>query len=306
MLAEAARLAGLGAVTLVAEPVAAASYCVDALGRRVAESRSLAVFDFGGGTLDLTVVRRESGRLVIVTTGGLPELGGLDIDAALVAHLGPLVEARDPDLWRRLSHPNDAVDLRERADFWAEVRAAKEMLSRNASAPVALPRRPDSLHLTRDELEQVAGPLIDRAIAETGLLLRRQGLSGPELAGVLLVGGSSRIPLVATRLHGRLGVAPTVPEQPELPVAFGALLAAGPATAGVSDRPAAPPVADAGPGRLGLAVTTGRAPGTGSAPGADPRHPPAPDPRGRGERRVGLGVGRRPTLGQLGRRHRRR
>nr|MDT0660372.1 Hsp70 family protein [Micromonospora sp. DSM 115978] len=225
VLAEAARRAGLGRVALVAEPVAAAAYCLAVLSGRVPHGRALVVFDFGGGTLDLTVVRREVDRLRVVATGGLPDLGGLDLDAALVGYLGPQVAAHDPDLWRRICAPAEPIDVRERSAFWAEVRAAKEMLSRTSTAPVALPRGSTALYLTRDELERVIAPLIDRAVDQTGLLLRRCGLAGPDLAGILLVGGSSRIPLVAHRLHTRLGVAPTVPEQPELPVAHGALLA---------------------------------------------------------------------------------
>jgi molecular chaperone HscA len=239
VLKEAARLAGIGNALLVDEPVAAGRYCMDVLHQQVPPGRSLVIFDFGGGTLDLAVVRREpdgptsadwqplrqAARLYVLATGGLDDLGGLDVDAALVGHLGQLIGLRDADLWRRLSSPNDTVDLRERGTFWDEVRGAKEMLSRGTSAPVQLPRTVEALHLTRDELERVAGPLVDRAVDETRRLLQRSGLSREDLAGIFLVGGSSRIPLVATRLHARFGIAPTVPEQPELPVAFGALLA---------------------------------------------------------------------------------
>jgi molecular chaperone HscA len=236
ILKEAARLAGIGNALLVDEPVAAGRYCMDVLHQQVPPGRSLVIFDFGGGTLDLAVVRREPHGLRVLATGGLDDLGGLDVDAALVGHLGQLIGLRDPDLWRRLSNSVDTVDLRERGAFWAEVRGAKEMLSRGTTAPVQLPRTPEALHVTRDELERVAGPLVDRAVDETRRLLQRAGLARDELAGIFLVGGSSRIPLVATRLHARFGIAPTVPEQPELPVAHGALLATALA------RPDAPPV----------------------------------------------------------------
>jgi hypothetical protein len=236
VLLEAARLAGMGGVTLVDEPVAAATYCLEVLGQRVAVGDCLVVFDFGGGTLDLAAVRREPDGLQVLATGGLEDLGGLDVDAALVGHLGHVVALRDPALWDRLTRPAGAVDLRDRRAFWSDVRAAKEMLSRTSSAPVQLPRVPEPIHLTREELERIAGPLVDRAVDETRRLLQRSGIGRERLAGVFLVGGSSRIPLVATRLHARLGVAPTVPEQPELPVAHGALVAA------ALTRTPAPPV----------------------------------------------------------------
>src|SRR5262249_56936637 len=108
---------------------------------------------------------------------------------------------------------------RARRAFWTEVRAAKEMLSRSASAPVQIPGTDDAIHLTREELERVAGPLVDRAVDETRRVLGRAGIAPGTLAGILLVGGSSRVPLVAQRLHARFGRGPTVPGQPELPVA---------------------------------------------------------------------------------------
>jgi hypothetical protein len=243
VLLEAARLAAIGEVPLVDEPVAAATYCVEVLRQQVPVGRSLAVFDFGGGTLDLAVVRREPTGLRVLATGGLDDLGGLDVDAVLVGHLGQLIAQRDEASWRRLTNPENTLDLPERRALWSDVRVAKEMLSRTSAAPVQLPRGAEPLHLTREELERVAGPLVDRAVDETRRLLQRSGVGRDELAGVFLVGGSSRIPLVASRLHARLGVAPTVPEQPELPVAFGGLLAADvarPAAAGTEDWGAQP------------------------------------------------------------------
>ena len=221
VLRDAARRAGLGHAVLVDEPVAAATYCVDVLGQQVPVGAALAVFDFGGGTLDVAVVRREPTGFRLLGTGGLDDLGGVDIDAALVGHLGQLIATLDPPLWRRLSAPDNTGELRDRLAFWAEVRAAKEMLSRTSSTPVHVPGRDEPMHLTRYELERVAGPLVARAVDETRRVIERVGVTP---AALLLVGGTSRLPLVASRLHARLGVPPSVPEQPELPVAYGGLL----------------------------------------------------------------------------------
>ncbi|MDR7279785.1 Hsp70 family protein [Catenuloplanes atrovinosus] len=223
VLADAARRAGLGEVRLLDEPVAAATYCTQVVGQTVPTGGAVVVFDFGGGTLDVTVVRREPGGWRVAATGGLDDLGGLDVDDALVGHLGHVIAGRDPAVWQRLSAPATAADRRNRQAFWGEVRAAKEMLSRLTSAPVRVPGLEEPLHLTRDEVERVAGPLVARAVDETRRVLERSGIAPAQLSGVLLVGGSSRIPLVASRLHARLGVVPSVPEQPELPVAYGAL-----------------------------------------------------------------------------------
>ncbi|MEV0135140.1 Hsp70 family protein [Dactylosporangium sp. NPDC050688] len=247
VLSEAAAVAGLGRVTLLDEPVAAATYCMRVLGSQIAPGRSVAVFDFGGGTLDVTVAQAAPEGLRVLATGGLDDLGGTDVDAALVGHLGQQIAAHDGGLWRRLQHPQTPADFRDRMTFWSEVRAAKEMLSRAASAPVHVPGVDVATHLTREELDRVAGPLVDRAVDETRRVLQRSGVPAAQLDAILLVGGSSRLPLVASRLHARFGLAPVVPEQPELPVAFGALLLGNSRPAAV-DRPApatgsgAPPV----------------------------------------------------------------
>ncbi|MFG2043514.1 Hsp70 family protein [Dactylosporangium sp. NPDC048998] len=217
ILAEAASKAGLGAVELVPEPVAAARYCCKVTS--LPESGALAVFDFGGGTLDVSVVRRTGQGLDTVWLGGRDDLGGVDIDEALRRHLGKLIEQRWPAVWGRLCRAGS-----EQLEFLAEVRKTKEMLSRTTSASVRVPGLAEPLHLTREELEWVAGPLVDQAVERTRAALAGLDVGGSQFAGIFLVGGSSRLPLVATRLQARFGIGPEVPEQNELPVAFGALL----------------------------------------------------------------------------------
>ncbi|GAA3456289.1 Hsp70 family protein [Dactylosporangium matsuzakiense] len=240
VLLEAAARAGLGRVQLVDEPVSAATYCVRALDGRLAPGRCAVVFDFGGGTLDVTVVEATPGSLRVLATGGLADLGGTDVDDALVGHLGHLLSAADPELWQRLADPRTSGEYRDRRTFWSEVRQAKEMLSRTASAPVHVPGSDRALHLTREELDRVAGPLIDRAVDETRRVLQRSAIIPAQLDAIVLVGGSSRLPLVASRLHARFGLAPVVPEQPELPVAFGALLLTAAPARERSPHPTAP------------------------------------------------------------------
>jgi molecular chaperone HscA len=240
VLMQAANVAGLGPVQLVDEPVAAATYCMEVMSQQVPIGGAVLVFDFGGGTLDSSVLRREPGGLRVLSVGGLDDLGGVDIDAALVGHLGQLIQMQSPRVWQRISSPGPQSEQRERKQFWDDVRAAKEMLSRTTSAPVHVPGTDNALHLTREELERVAGPLIDRAVDETRRVLRASGLEPHHLSGLFLVGGSSRIPLVASRLHARFGLAPVVPEQPELPVAYGGFIAGGGRNAAPT-APTAPP-----------------------------------------------------------------
>ncbi|HET8684857.1 MAG TPA: PQQ-binding-like beta-propeller repeat protein, partial [Micromonosporaceae bacterium] len=193
-------------------------------------------------------------------------------------HLGRLLARSVPHAWHRIAQPQAPTDRRDRRRFWDGVRAAKEMLSRTARAPVAVPGVDQAVHLTREELEQLVAPLVRRGVYETAAVVAACRLAPEQLAGLFLVGGSSRVPLVARLLHAELGVAPTVLEQPELPVAEGAVAelgrvpgpgpsaAAAVPSAVAAAVPAAPPVSP--PGTLDP-VPTSPAP---TSPAAAPPH----------------------------------
>jgi molecular chaperone DnaK len=218
LLAEAARRAGLGNARLVAEPVAAATYFADVLGRDVPIGSVVVVHDFGAGTFDASVVARTSSGFEVMAVDGRDDIGGLDVDAAIIEHLRT-------DDWQRIFQPSTIEERRAQRQLWDEARMAKERLSRNQTADFVVPLLGSEVHLTRDELERVARPVLDQTVRVTKGLLDWADLPPGRLAGVFLVGGASRIPLVATLLHRELDEAPVVIEQPELVVAEGSILA---------------------------------------------------------------------------------
>ncbi|GAA4968128.1 Hsp70 family protein [Actinoplanes utahensis] len=230
LLAEAAARAGLEGARLVAEPVAAATYFAEVLGRDVPIGSVVMVHDFGAGTFDTSVVARTSSGFEVLAVDGRDDLGGLDVDAAVVEHLRT-------DDWGRLMEPATVEERRARRQLWDDVRIAKERLSRAQSADFVVPLLDVEAHLTREELETVARPVLEQTVQITQNLLQWADLPDGRLAGVFLVGGASRIPLVATLLHRALGDPPVVIEQPELVVAEGSILAA---AALLSTEPAAP------------------------------------------------------------------
>jgi molecular chaperone DnaK (HSP70) len=109
VLVRAAERAGLGPVMLVPEPVAAATYHAEALGGPLPPGSGLVVYDLGGGTFDVTVVRRTAAGWEGLASAGLDDVGGLDLDASIVDHLGTTVGVREPRRWRRLLAPTDAA-----------------------------------------------------------------------------------------------------------------------------------------------------------------------------------------------------
>ncbi|WP_344610264.1 Hsp70 family protein [Dactylosporangium salmoneum] len=226
VLLAAARRAGLGEVTLVPEPVAAAQVFLTLPGQDAPRGRpgpAFVVYDLGAGTFDASVVRHAGEFFEVLATEGLNTSGGLDIDAAIVAYLGASNGGQNPEAWGRLAHPSTSAERRAHRMLWDDVRSAKEILSRTASTMIHVPPLDADVPLGRDQFEQLARPILTATVTATRAAVAAAGLGPGDVGGVFLVGGGSRIPLVATMLHQALGKAPTVVEQPELVVAQGAV-----------------------------------------------------------------------------------
>ena len=231
---------------LISEPVAAAHYFVDIAGHRIVEGRTAVIYDFGAGTFDASVVRHTGHGFEVLANRGLPDSGGLDIDAAVVAHLRAALP--DEALWQRLEQPDTAVDRRARHQLWDNVRTAKEMLSRTTTTLIHVPLLERDLPLGREELDRLATPVLERTVAATRDVLMLAGVAPTDVDTIFLCGGSSRMPAVVTVLHRAFGVAPITVEQPELAVAEGSLRTG--ATAPVDpDWPAVTPLDGTGRGR---------------------------------------------------------
>jgi molecular chaperone DnaK len=221
VLADAARAAGMPEVRLVAEPVAAATYFVLGLGHHVPVGAAAVVYDFGAGTFDASVVANTGAGFSVLAVDGLDTVGGLDLDEVTLQLVG---EHCPPDGWQRLTHPSSPAERRAAYELREQVRTAKERLSRSASVTVHVPLLDLDVIVTRAELQEKAKPLVDQTIRVTSSVIRFARLTPQEVAGVFLVGGASRMPLVATLLHRTFGRAPIVLEQPELVVAEGSVL----------------------------------------------------------------------------------
>ncbi len=232
LLRQAADACGLRDVTLVTEPVAAAvDYAASA---RVPVGEVVAVYDLGGGTFDAAVLRRTAnGFETLGEPVGLERLGGIDFDHAVVAHVERSIsetlqtmDRNDPEVAGALSR------LRQ------ECVTAKEGLSEDSEVvvPVALPGVWSEVRLTRGEFEQMIAPALVEPLRAFRRGVASAGISANDIHTVLLVGGSSRVPLVAETVAGELGRPVAVDTHPKHAVALGAARIVG--TKGAAAKPA--------------------------------------------------------------------
>ncbi|MGQ0481244.1 MAG: Hsp70 family protein [Pseudonocardia sp.] len=279
---EVVRLGGLASAVTVTEPEAAATRY--AASRKLGEGKLVAVYDLGGGTFDATVLRTTAAGMEIVgTPEGVERLGGIDFDEAILRYVDYTSESALTDLDLR-DPPTVAALARLRQDCIL----AKETLSADTETvlPVFLPNRHFEVTLTRPMFEDLIRAQVESTIGALARTLDSARVSPAELDAVLLIGGSSRIPLVTEMVSAQIGRPIAVDTHPKYAVALGAATLAGRA-------PAVPGGTLAGE-RPGCANTTGTAGlaavgtaglpvpvGTGwSASGSDaPTYlPPAPPP----------------------------
>jgi Hsp70 protein len=232
-LTEAGLHAGLGVPTLVPVPVAAAWYHAESVGH-LAPGQALLVYHLGAATFEVSLLRRTATGYRVIATDGLGDLGGLDLDELLLRLVGSALPAGSVPAWQRLVAPGTEAELHAFTRLCDNVRAAKEALSRQLAVRVAVPSLDRDVEIRRETFESAAEPVLARTADLAAELLARAGTAADEVAALVLVGGSSRIPLVTTLLRRRLGLTPVVCRHPELAAAEGALIAA----AGATRRPA--------------------------------------------------------------------
>ncbi|MFZ0435862.1 MAG: Hsp70 family protein [Chthoniobacterales bacterium] len=208
---KAGELAGFTVERILAEPTAAAlAYGLDKLSDR----SKVAVYDLGGGTFDLSILQLDNGVFEVLSTHGDTRLGGDDLDEAIAGLL-----ARKAGI---SSTPETDTRLKEAA------REAKERLSSEESLTLRLPfiRGGKSLEIpiTRAEMEMVCEPIIRRTRAHCLRSLEDAGLHATDLDQVILVGGSTRMPLVRSLVQEIFGREPNLSQHPDEAVALGAIL----------------------------------------------------------------------------------
>ncbi|TDU70868.1 molecular chaperone DnaK [Prosthecobacter fusiformis] len=213
---QAGELAGLTVERIVSEPTAAAlAYGLDKLDER----KKIAVYDLGGGTFDISVLEMREGVFQVLSTAGDTQLGGDDVDRLLVEHAMQGVRA---------SSPHDEARM---ASLLVAAEAAKKKLSAEDTTRIEIPffdgAESLSLEVSRAEFDKLIKPLIERTRAHCLRALSDAKVKPEELDEVILVGGSTRIPLVRSYVAEIFGREPNTSQNPDEAVALGAVIQAG-------------------------------------------------------------------------------
>ena len=233
---KAAEMAGLKVQRLLAEPTAAAiSYGVDKMEKD--DEKVFLVYDFGGGTFDLSILVASGGNFIESGTGGDRWLGGDDIDKALMNYV---FEQTNKEQEVNVQELIDALDDRKRfgfqGDLKKQIEGAKKQLSNSKAASIEIFGELETedgdmvdidVSITRDDFENLIRPLIQRTIDLVDELLDKTGYPIETIDNILLVGGSSCIPLVKKMLVAKYGEEKILSsEKPMLAIAEGAAILA--------------------------------------------------------------------------------
>ncbi len=220
------QLAGCPGATTMTEPEAAARHY--AAQERLEPGSTIAVFDFGGGTFDAAILHNDldGSYELIGEAQGLERLGGIDLDHALFHRVVEHLELELSDLDDTPANRNAIARLR------SECVTAKETLSTDTATtvPVMLPENHTEVRLTRREFEEMIRPAVVDAITAIDGTISAAGLDAEDLTAILLVGGSSRIPLVSQLVSQHFNRPTLVDAHPKHAVAAGAALSVEPTT----------------------------------------------------------------------------
>ena len=238
---------------------------------RVEPGSVVAVYDLGGGTFDAAVVRKNGGFTLLGRPEGIERLGGVDFDDAVFSHvresLGDALDRLDPA---------DEEVLAAVARLRRDCVEAKEALSADTEVriPVLLPGLQTTVRLVRGEFEEMIRDDVEASVEALRRAVASAGVEPADLTAVLLVGGSSRIPLVAQVVSAGLGRPVAVDADPKNAIALGAALAISPAPAPLRPPRPVPRPSPSAAAATTAAATTGPIPVVPAAgPGGGPPPP---------------------------------
>ncbi|HLU51553.1 MAG TPA: molecular chaperone DnaK, partial [Flavobacteriaceae bacterium] len=229
---EAGEIAGLKVRRIINEPTAAAlAYGLDKKGK----DQKIVVFDFGGGTHDVSILELGDGVFEVLSTEGDTHLGGDDVDQKIINWLADEFKAeedfdlrKDPMALQRLKEAAEKAKIELSSSTQTEINLP--YITATASGPKHLVRS-----LSRAKFEQLIDDLVKRTIAPCESALKKAGVAKSDIDEIILVGGSTRIPAVQAAVEKFFGKAPSKGVNPDEVVAIGAAIQGGVLTGDVKD-----------------------------------------------------------------------
>jgi chaperone protein DnaK len=224
---DAGMIAGLEVLRIINEPTAASL----AYGLQEKTQGTIAVYDFGGGTFDISILKLKNGIFEVLATNGDTHLGGDDVDRRVAdLFLAEIRKAFGVDL---SAYPDHMQIVRLEAER-AKIRLSDEVKT-NIAIDLPDGKGRFTRELTRNQLETVTADIIERTLAPCRFALQDAGLSPADIDEVVLVGGSTRMPLVRQRVESLFGKKPHCHLNPDEVVALGAAVQADILTGGTTD-----------------------------------------------------------------------
>lgn len=215
---DAARLAGLNLLATINEPTAAAIYYASQ--SKTDEAKNIMVYDLGGGTFDVTIIRTQGMDVQVLSTHGLSGLGGKLFDQAIVDHVCQYFSEKHGLELEDEEYTDEYQELVLKAENCKIQLSSKD----SAVIPLRVGKVKESVTVTREFLEQTVMKLYLRTESSMTKALQDAQLTVQELDRVVLVGGSSKIPLIQAQLAQFTGLTPSMEVNPDEAVALGAAI----------------------------------------------------------------------------------
>jgi len=228
---EAGTIAGLNVLRIINEPTAAAL----AYGLDKKESENIAVYDLGGGTFDVTILETGDGVVEVLATGGDAFLGGDDFDNRIIDYIAEEFKKENgidlkADMMALQRLKEAAENAKKELSTATETEINLPFITADASGPKHL-----VIKLTRAKFESLIEDLVDKTIAKIDEVLKESGLSKSEIKEIVMVGGSTRVPLVQEKVKAFFGKELNKSVNPDEVVALGAAIQGGVLTGDVKD-----------------------------------------------------------------------
>lgn len=219
LMQKAAQAAGFNSVKLVEEPVAASIYYAHQNITQLQEEEIILVYDLGGGSFDVTLVKRQgNGYQILSAPMGLDDCGGIEFDRLIYED----IKNRCSEVLAQQLEEKSA--WRDRAKVYEQCTQIKHQLSEAQKATVSIPPTWENYQLSRVSFNKMIAPLVNETVAICNQLIQTAGIDWKDINRVLLVGGSCRIASIRNSLEEIIGYPPLLMDDPELAICQGAAI----------------------------------------------------------------------------------